>query len=540
MKNREEEFLRLKNEYLSHRPPEQQLLLMQQAMAKAKADKKKAVRRRRIRNFATAAAAAAAMLIMPNTSASVANAMEQIPLIGGVIKVITVRDYQKKDDKKDVDIKEPKLTADNSSAETEATGTSETEEDAGKTKNKNSSDGVNDKSSGKKKKSENGGVTASEEKTEQSTAGYNYPVPEERVKEIPVPSEDSVKIADAEQTQEGKPADASEAAKNNVAAKPQTQTPAKDETAGSQPKETDAEEEVAAPTTALTSALDETNQQVENFIQTLLAEYEDDMESSGYLSFTTDYEIVTDTDGWFTLAVYATIAEGDGFTLERYYHIDKTTEKVAGLSDLFPEGADYVGAISANIKEQIAKQMEEDENKVFFTEEEAKELDGISAFTSIKPDQNFYLDENGAIIIVFDEGEIAPASMGSPHFTIPATVTAALDMDKTTTMKNATEKEEEDTEADEIETEKEDNGITEEMDEPDLGKIPKKSGGEDQNQIAEPEESDNIPAEAKAPTEEEVSGKAAEETKAVSEETIDGERDYEEVGEVEETGKMTE
>ena len=38
--------------------------------------------------------------------------------------------------------------------------------------------------------------------------------------------------------------------------------------------------------------------------------------------------------------------------------------------------------------------------------------------------QDFYFDEEGRLVIVFEEGEIAPNSMGMPTFVIPARVTA--------------------------------------------------------------------------------------------------------------------
>lgn len=38
--------------------------------------------------------------------------------------------------------------------------------------------------------------------------------------------------------------------------------------------------------------------------------------------------------------------------------------------------------------------------------------------------QDFYFDEEGRLVIVFEEGEIAPNNMGMPTFVIPARVTA--------------------------------------------------------------------------------------------------------------------
>ncbi len=43
-------------------------------------------------------------------------------------------------------------------------------------------------------------------------------------------------------------------------------------------------------------------------------------------------------------------------------------------------------------------------------------------FESIDPDQNFYIDENGQLVIVFAEYEVAPGSMGEPESVIPTDV----------------------------------------------------------------------------------------------------------------------
>lgn len=64
---------------------------------------------RRKYGFLAAAAALALFIILPNTSATVAHAMEKIPVLGQIVKVITIREY--KDDKGNVsaDIKTPEV-----------------------------------------------------------------------------------------------------------------------------------------------------------------------------------------------------------------------------------------------------------------------------------------------------------------------------------------------------------------------------------------------------------------------------------------------
>ncbi len=53
-------------------------------------------------------------------------------------------------------------------------------------------------------------------------------------------------------------------------------------------------------------------------------------------------------------------------------------------------------------------------------------LDEEDCFQSIDPDQNFYVNESGQLIIVFTEYEVATGSMGEPEFVIPTDVLDGL------------------------------------------------------------------------------------------------------------------
>lgn len=58
---------------------------------------------------AAAAVVIAAFVILPNTSASVAHAMENIPILGKLVEVVTFRDYQYEDERNRADIEIPEL-----------------------------------------------------------------------------------------------------------------------------------------------------------------------------------------------------------------------------------------------------------------------------------------------------------------------------------------------------------------------------------------------------------------------------------------------
>ena len=90
----EEVFQPLKAEYLEMQMSEEQLKKLRLRMEEAKKDNRKERNKVRVIRFAaTAAALIAAFIVLPNTSATVAYAMEQMPVIGQLVKVVTFRDY---------------------------------------------------------------------------------------------------------------------------------------------------------------------------------------------------------------------------------------------------------------------------------------------------------------------------------------------------------------------------------------------------------------------------------------------------------------
>ena len=84
------------------------------------------------------------------------------------------------------------------------------------------------------------------------------------------------------------------------------------------------------------------------------------------------------------------------------------------LADLFLPETDYITAISEDIKLQMTEQMKADENVVYNLNCEVSE----DNFEHIATDQNFYINQDGKLVIVFDEYEVAPGFMGCPEFII--------------------------------------------------------------------------------------------------------------------------
>lgn len=116
----EQELQVLKQDYQKHRMSKGQLEGLRKRMEEANMEKRKErSKRKMMKVMASAAGLAAAFMILPNTSASVAHAMEQIPIIGQLVEVVTFRDYKYETDRNTADIEVPEIKPDEQVADAE-------------------------------------------------------------------------------------------------------------------------------------------------------------------------------------------------------------------------------------------------------------------------------------------------------------------------------------------------------------------------------------------------------------------------------------
>lgn len=283
MRRIEEELSNLKKEYDTMKVPDKGVEIMIKAMERAKKDKRKEELKLKWKKTGLGAAAACAILfILPNTNAKIAHAMEQLPLVGKIFEVITIRDYTYADEHNSAEIKVPK-------------------------------------------------VISSKDET----------------KEHP--------------------------------------------------------------------AVNEVNKSVEEYINQLLAQFENNMQIEGYQNLNVSYQVITNNDSWFALDIAAVETQASGYEFHRYYNIDKVSGKQVELKDLFKEGSDYAFAISEEIKSQMIERMAKDEGVTYWLDNTEYPQDN---FKQIKDNQSFYLDKDGNLVIVFDEYEVAPGYMGVQQFVI--------------------------------------------------------------------------------------------------------------------------
>ena len=163
-------------------------------------------------------------------------------------------------------------------------------------------------------------------------------------------------------------------------------------------------------------AADYINNDVNKLTDTLVKQFYKDLDSigdSGHSSIYVDYETVTNTESWFTLKMRVHEAAGSSNTYYKYYHIDKKSGKIIKLSDL-SEDEGFLETLEKEIKRQMQSQMDNDSSKIYWLDDSVIGKD----YVAVTPEHNFFWNENGDLVIVFDKYEVAPGAMGTPEFTV--------------------------------------------------------------------------------------------------------------------------
>lgn len=134
---------------------------------------------------------------------------------------------------------------------------------------------------------------------------------------------------------------------------------------------------------------------------------------NGYVTAEFSSKEIVNDDEIYVLRMSYLLQTGSSAEYFRYFTVDKSTGKILELSDLFRAGSDYESVLVNELLRQMEKGVSENGDFYFgfgIWDDEPR-------LSELK-DANFYLDENHALVIVFDESQIAPGNMGSPSFTI--------------------------------------------------------------------------------------------------------------------------
>ncbi|WP_321825784.1 DUF3298 and DUF4163 domain-containing protein [Clostridium butyricum] len=129
-----------------------------------------------------------------------------------------------------------------------------------------------------------------------------------------------------------------------------------------------------------------------------------------------DYKIKADNESFLSIEITKEEIQASSYTTKKHYTIDKNKQIVLTLPMLF-EGENYIEEISNDIKAQMIENMKKDSNLIYFLESDENE-EVIDSFDKIKENQDFYINNDGNLVICFDEYEVAPGYMGTLEFII--------------------------------------------------------------------------------------------------------------------------
>lgn len=124
-----------------------------------------------------------------------------------------------------------------------------------------------------------------------------------------------------------------------------------------------------------------------------------------------DYDVKCLNDKILSFSIYKTQTLASAYFDMFYYNYDLTTSQPFTLRDML--GEDYKEIANKQIKEQIEERSKNPDN-CYWTSEDM----GDEAFNSITDNQQFYVNEAGNPVIIFNKYEIAPGYMGIQEFEI--------------------------------------------------------------------------------------------------------------------------
>ena len=122
-----------------------------------------------------------------------------------------------------------------------------------------------------------------------------------------------------------------------------------------------------------------------------------------------DYEVGYSSEKKVSFVILKSETLASAYTERFFYNIDIETGKKLNLRDVL--GNDYKKIVDEAIYKEIEERSKNPDN-IFFTKDE-------NGFSGIENEyQNFYINSDGKVVIVFEKYEIAPGYMGTQEFVI--------------------------------------------------------------------------------------------------------------------------
>jgi hypothetical protein len=132
------------------------------------------------------------------------------------------------------------------------------------------------------------------------------------------------------------------------------------------------------------------------------------------------YKVKTDNTSILSIERYYLTVAGSSQTEIEYDTIDKKNQILITLPSLFKNDS-YVDIISQNILKQMKENMKKDPGKIYWIGSYPAQ-DHIKPFKKILENQNFYINNEGKLVICFNQFDVAPGVMGPVEFVIPTNI----------------------------------------------------------------------------------------------------------------------
>lgn len=170
------------------------------------------------------------------------------------------------------------------------------------------------------------------------------------------------------------------------------------------------------------------NKEFAEYADSIIAEFKAEAEAlqsefpgeTVHFGMDSGYQVLTNTEDYLAIDIYLVNMVGSSSTVHKYYTIDKKTQKLLTLNDLFVEGTNYTGILEEYVTNEMKKQNASGEHMYWIDEPE------FMPESLVTPESLFYIDPNGQLVICFEKYSVAPGAEGSPTFTIPNDVIADI------------------------------------------------------------------------------------------------------------------
>lgn len=157
------------------------------------------------------------------------------------------------------------------------------------------------------------------------------------------------------------------------------------------------------------------NNEIETMMNEIIANFESETAEleknypDAHYGIDADYIVKTDNEKYLSVDIYVVNTVGSSSTVHKFYNFDKTTGEVIHLKDIIKE--DYIEDVAKIIETEIEKRNKEEGHEIYYaTYDEIVEL--------LNKKEEFYINENGKPVIVFDKYEIGIGAIGCPEFEI--------------------------------------------------------------------------------------------------------------------------